>query len=156
MKKSIADIATIRIAKIGDMAELIELCAAHAAYEQADFDARGLNERLTQALFCPVPRAVVLLAECASQIEGYASCSREFSTWTGQEFLHMDCLFVNVAARGQGLGRKLLERVFDEARSGNLREVQWQTPDWNDNAVQFYRSFGATDSLKVRFKKRLP
>jgi GNAT superfamily N-acetyltransferase len=153
MKKSASDIATIRKARIGDIAELIELCAAHAAYERAAFDARGLDERLAQALFCPEPRAVVFLLECLSKIEGYASCSREFSTWTGQEFLHMDCLFVNETLRGQGLGRKLLESVFDEARRENILEVQWQTPDWNDNAMQFYRSFGTTDSLKVRFKK---
>jgi GNAT superfamily N-acetyltransferase len=155
MNKTAVDVTIVRKATIADMSSLIELCAAHAAFEKAAFDARGLDERLKRMLFCHYPRAVVFLVEYASKIEGYASCSREFSTWTGQEFFHMDCLFVNEAMRGQGIGRKLLESVFEEARRESVLEVQWQTPDWNENAMKFYRSFGTTDSSKVRFKRLL-
>ncbi len=33
-----------------------------------------------------------------------------------------------------------------------VREVQWQTPDWNTNAVRFYLRLGAQASNKTRFK----
>jgi GNAT superfamily N-acetyltransferase len=147
--------ATTRKATLKDLDALVELCAAHAAFERASFVSAGLNERLSKALFGQASRAVVFLVDFDQDILGYASCSKEFSTWMGTEFLHMDCLFVREDFRGQGHGRRLLECIFDEAKGQNIYEVQWQTPDWNDDAIQFYRSVGATSSLKARFKQIL-
>jgi ribosomal protein S18 acetylase RimI-like enzyme len=145
--------AVIRKAAVNDLAALVELCAAHAAFECASFSPIGLQERLSVALFGPIPRALVFVAESDFKLVGYVSCSKEFSTWASREFLHMDCLYVSEAVRGQGIGRTLLECVFDEAKRQNMGEVQWQTPAWNDNAIQFYRSAGATYSMKARFRK---
>jgi GNAT superfamily N-acetyltransferase len=145
---------TIRTAAMGDLSELIELCAAHAAFERASFSSIGLQERLSAALFDQAPRAIVFVVDFNHKLVGYASCSKEFSTWAGAEFLHMDCLFVSEGFRGQGLGRKLVEAVLDEARKQRASEVQWQTPDWNKNAIKFYSSIGAKHSMKARFKQK--
>jgi GNAT superfamily N-acetyltransferase len=155
VKKPAADAASIRKAAVGDLAELVELFAAHAAFERASFSSIGLQERLSAALFGQTPRASVFVAEFDQRLVGYASCSKEFSTWAGAEFLHMDCLFVSEAFRGQGLGHRLVEVVFDEAKRQNISEIQWQTPDWNENAIKFYHSVGGTCSMKARFKQRI-
>jgi GNAT superfamily N-acetyltransferase len=155
VKEPAADAASIRKATIDDLADLIELFAAHAAFERASFSSIGLQERLSAALFDQTPRVMLIVAAFDQKLVGYASHSKEFSTWAGAEFLHMDCLFVSEAFRGQGLGRRLVEFVFDEARIHNLSEVQWQTPDWNENAIKFYHSVGATYSMKARFKQRI-
>jgi GNAT superfamily N-acetyltransferase len=147
--------ASIRKAAIGDLPELIELFAAHATFERSNFSAIGLHKRLSTTLFGDAPRAFVFVAELELKLAGYASCSREFSTWAGAEFLHMDCLFVGETFRGKGLGRKLVDVIFGEAKRQNISEVQWQTPDWNGCAIKFYRSLGATCSLKARFKQKL-
>jgi GNAT superfamily N-acetyltransferase len=146
---------SIRKAIPSDLAELIELCAAHAAFERSRLNPIGLQERLSAALFADEPRAFVFVAECDLKLVGYASHSKEFSTWEGAEFLHMDCLFVSETFRGQGLGRRLVDVIFGEAKRHNIGEIQWQTPDWNDDAIKFYRSLGATYSLKARFKQKL-
>jgi GNAT superfamily N-acetyltransferase len=150
-----ASTTSIRKAIPSDLAELIELCAAHAAFERSSFNSIGLQQRLSTTLFKQTPRAFVFVAECDLKLVGYASCSIEFSTWEGREFLHMDCLFVNENSRGKGLGRKLVEVIFGKAKRQDISEVQWQTPDWNENAIKFYRSLGATCSLKARFKQKL-
>jgi GNAT superfamily N-acetyltransferase len=155
VKESAADTASIRKATIDDLADLIELFAAHAAFERASFSSIGLRERLSALLFDREPRAMVIVAEFDQRLIGYASCAKEFSTWAGAEFLHMDCLFVSEAFRGQGLGRKLVQVVFDEAKKQNISEIQWQTPDWNENAIKFYHSVGATCSMKARFKQKV-
>jgi ribosomal protein S18 acetylase RimI-like enzyme len=152
---SLSEEVTIRRATASDLEAVVELCAAHAAFERASFNSAGLQERLFIALFGQTPRALVFLAEFDQKIVGYASCSKEFSTLTGTEFLHMDCLFVAEDFRGQGHGRKFLESIFREAKEQNIDEIQWQTPDWNEHAIHFYRSLGATHSLKARFKQML-
>jgi GNAT superfamily N-acetyltransferase len=147
--------ASIRKAAPSDLAELVKLCAAHAAFERSSLSPIGLQERLSAALFADEPRAFVFVAECDLKLVGYASCSKEFSTWEGREFLHLDCLFISETFRGQGLGRRLVDVIFREAKRQNIGEVQWQTPDWNEDAIKFYRSLGATCSLKARFKQKL-
>ncbi|WP_052709484.1 GNAT family N-acetyltransferase [Streptomyces sp. NRRL S-495] len=82
---------------------------------------------------------------------GYASWSRAFSTWQGDDHVHLDCLFVIEPHRGEGWGRALLDAVKDAAAARGVAEVQWQTPDWNADAIRFYHRAGALGRPKVRF-----
>lgn len=75
----------------------------------------------------------------------------DFSTWSGRSYLHLDCLYLDAALRGQGWGRRLMGAVIDEARRRGCREVQWQTPGWNAGAISFYERIGARGAAKVRF-----
>jgi ribosomal protein S18 acetylase RimI-like enzyme len=151
-----ADKVSVRRVTVSDLAEISALCSAHAAYEIAPFNPKGHAERLAVAISGTTPRAVLMLAEVNGHAVGYASICREFSTWTGRDFLHMDCLFVSECRRGQGIGRQLFDAVLDEAKRGAVAEVQWQTPEWNTNAIQFYRAMGAVDATKARFVLSLP
>jgi GNAT superfamily N-acetyltransferase len=90
---------------------------------------------------------------------GYATASREYSTWSACEYLHMDCLFVRSNARGAGLGAALLKTVVAVARDLGVPEVQWQTPDWNVDASQFYQRHGGIASWpaalgNINFRRR--
>lgn len=142
---------SVRHATVDDVAKVTSLCAAHAAYERAVFDSAGHAERLASAIVSTPPRAVILLAEIETMVVGYAAIMLEFSTWSGRDFLHMDCLFVIETARGQGVGRCLFDAVLRQGRRVDACEVQWQTPDWNTEAIRFYRTLGAADSAKARF-----
>jgi len=143
--------ATIRKATANDLAGIVELCAAHAAFEDMAFDFSGLQQRLAEAIAGPDPRLVIFTAVGGGTSVGYASATREFSTWKGVEFLHMDCLFVLENMRGQAIGRRLFDAVTEEARSTGISNVEWQTPAWNTDAIDFYHSLGATDKAKARF-----
>ena len=79
----------------------------------------------------------------------------DFSTWTGRRFLHLDCLFVRQDCRGSGIGAALLYAVRAYAAARSLSEVQWQTPDWNEDAARFYRRQGASMLRKSRFVLRV-
>jgi GNAT superfamily N-acetyltransferase len=151
MIRAISGAALVRRAGQDDLAAVTELCAAHAAYERAAFDPVGHAGRLADAIDGTSPRIVLLIAEISERPVGYAAISREFSTWAGRDYLHMDCLFVYERRRGQGIGRQLFEAVLHEARTSGIAGVQWQTPDWNENAIQFYRALGAADAAKARF-----
>ena len=69
--------------------------------------------------------------------------------------MHLDCLFVDAAFRGGGIGRSLVDAVCVVARSLNIDELQWQTPQWNASAQRFYARLGASARAKTRFTLRL-
>jgi GNAT superfamily N-acetyltransferase len=95
------------------------------------------------------------VAHSGHELLGYAAYSLEFATWTGREYVHLDCLFVRDTNRGNGIGQALLARVTQAATELGAREIQWQTPDWNAEAIRFYQRAGATGRHKVRFTLQL-
>lgn len=128
---------------------LADLCAAHAAYEQIPYQPEGHAERLAQGL-C-TGRIAAWLGMLDGVPVGYASATHDYSTLSGQPFLHLDCLYLEPAARGLGLGPALMETVFRHARSLGCEAVQWQTPVWNEGAIRFYDRLGARRLAKQRY-----
>ncbi|GLR12242.1 N-acetyltransferase [Chitinimonas prasina] len=141
--------ATIRLATAADAASLARLCEAHARYERIPYQAEGHAQRLATAL--QQARLHAWLAEQSGEVLGYASTTLDYATLAGLAYLHLDCLYLRPDARGQGLGAALLATVCQHGRSLGCKELQWQTPDWNQGAIRFYRRLGAQQRSKVRF-----
>jgi GNAT superfamily N-acetyltransferase len=135
------------------------MMGAHAAYEQAVLDQAGLAHRLLSKLFGCGARATCLVAELDDPIPrlvGYATLSNEFSTWSGNDYLHMDTLYVDASSRNNGVGATLLNSIVEHAQRRAISEIQWQTPDWNDRAIRFYERAGADSTVKHRFRLPVP
>jgi len=141
----------IRRARPGDLPALARLCAAHAAYERAEHEPAGLAERLAVVLFGPSPKIIAWVVAEQAALLGYASATIDHATWTAQPYLHLDCLYLEPSLRGRGWGRRLMKRALAFARLTGCQEVQWQTPDWNAEAIRFYQRLGARGRAKVRF-----
>jgi GNAT superfamily N-acetyltransferase len=144
----------VRRAQLVDVEALVGLCKEHADFERVGYDANGKAARLSAALFSNAPRLYAWVAVTTSDaLVGYATASREYSTWSACEYLHMDCLFVRSNAHGAGLGAALLNAVVALARDLGVAEIQWQTPDWNVEASRFYQTHGgiAKEKEKLRF-----
>jgi GNAT superfamily N-acetyltransferase len=140
----------VRGAVAADAAALASLCADHAAYERLPCSAVGHAERLQAALASGQIHAWLLLEQGGNAV-GYASATLDFSTLSGQYFAHMDCLYLAPAVRGQGGGQMLVQAVLALARAQGCSTLQWQTPDWNVDAMRFYARLGATASSKQRY-----
>lgn len=146
----------VRRARPDDMDALVGLCGEHARYERAPcepagYPSEGKPDALARALFSQPARLHAWVARWHGELVGYATASPEFSTWQVREYLHMDCLFVREGRRGSGIGAALLGAVVDFARHQGFIEIQWQTPDWNTDAMRFYRRAGAVGRPKQRF-----
>lgn len=150
--------SAVRRAVRADLAGVAALAAEHARYEKAAPPAPDLARRLESALFgAEPPRLMCLVAEAADgTLAGYATCTVEFSTWQGREYVHMDCLYLQEAQRGQGWGARLLDAVVAEAVALGLGEVQWNTPAWNEGAIRFYDRLGAVGKEKMRYTLDAP
>lgn len=146
-----ATAATVRFAEPQDIHIIVELCSLHAEYERADYSSVGKVEALKSFLFSDLPTAYCLLAELNGEVIGYATYAPQFSTWDANFYIYMDCLFLREVARGNGIGELLIDRIKKEARKLNCALIQWQTPDFNERAIKFYRRIGATQKAKERF-----
>ena len=142
---------TIRMATPADAATLASLCSAHAAFEGIPYAAEGHVERLASALGVATPRLSAWVALRGDEPLGYATATLDFSTLKALPFLHMDCLFVVETARREGLGARLLDQVRAQGRTLGCRHLEWQTPDWNADAIRFYERSGAKAKRKARF-----
>lgn len=143
----------VRAAAPADAATLAPLCAAHAAYERLPYRAVGHVQRLQVAL--SNGQLHVWLLEKDGLAVGYASVTLDFSTLSGVRFAHLDCLYLAPAARGQGGGQELMRKVREFATDQGCSELQWQTPDWNHDAMRFYARLGAMASAKQRYTLNL-
>jgi len=134
-----------------DVAELMAICAEHAAFERLPHVPAVRAESLAQALRGGSPPLFAWLARVDQALVGYASATRDFSTLDRRSYLHMDCLYVREGWRNHAIGRRLWDSVLGHATALGCAAVQWQTPAWNEDAARFYRRLGASESAKLRY-----
>ena len=60
------------------------------------------------------------------------------SCWTIGNYCYLQDLFVAEEARGRGLGRALIEAVYQEARAAGASRVYWLTHETNTTARGVY------------------
>lgn len=60
------------------------------------------------------------------------------STWFAKDVCYLQDLYVAEDVRGGGVGRKLIERVYEEARHRGWPRVYWTTHETNTDAMQLY------------------
>jgi GNAT superfamily N-acetyltransferase len=63
---------------------------------------------------------------------------RHRSCWTIGDYIYLQDLFVSPDARGGGIGRKLIEYVYDVARAEGCARVHWLTHETNTDAMLLY------------------
>ena len=78
----------------------------------------------------------------ADEIVGYATYFFGYYTWIGKS-LYMDDLYVRPDFRGAGVGAKLISEVIAFAKAENCKKLRWQVSEWNQPAIDFYKSLGA-------------
>jgi GNAT superfamily N-acetyltransferase len=88
--------------------------------------------------FDPAEPVHALVAEQGAELIGLAHYLFHRSTTLLAPVCYMQDLFTAQAARGQGVGRALIEAVYDRARSAGSTRVYWQTHETNATARALY------------------
>jgi GNAT superfamily N-acetyltransferase len=60
------------------------------------------------------------------------------SSWTVGNYCYLQDLFVSESARGLGLGRALIEAVYEKAKAAGASRVHWLTQTTNTQARILY------------------
>jgi GNAT superfamily N-acetyltransferase len=103
------------------------------------------NEReLRDALFGKAPVGEAVVASIGQQPVGYALWFYTYSTFLGKRGFYLEDLFVVPEARGKGVGRALLTHLARVAVERGCARIDWAVLNWNERAIRFYQSLGAT------------
>jgi GNAT superfamily N-acetyltransferase len=128
---------------IGEVESHADSAALRAALHEFNFEATGYRDG--RALSCFLRNRE---GELIAGIDGF--------TWGG--YARVEYLWVNGAARGTGVGSRLLDAAEDEARRRGCRKVVLDTHSFQ--APDFYRSrgyvvVGTTEDTPVGFSQTL-
>lgn len=134
----------IRPATVNDVPLLRSLICELAEFERERDQVVLTETDLVRDGFGLHPKFRALIAEWEGQPAGYALFFGFYSTWVGRPGLFLEDLFVRQEFRGKGIGRSLLAALAAFAQRENCYGLRWEVLDWNQPAIDFYKSLGAT------------
>lgn len=131
---------TIREINENDFPTLIELFKEFATFQKSAQQMTNSVEQMQKEMEY-IGGYVAISAE--NSIVGYATCFFAYYSWIGKS-LHLDDLYVKPEFRGKGVGTLLITKIKEHAINSNCKKLSWQVSNWNQPAIAFYKSLGAT------------
>ena len=95
-----------------------------------------------------------LVAESGGQLLGLVHYLFHRSTIVIEPVCYLQDLFTAEAARGKGVGKALIEGVYENARADGISRVYWHTHEANRTARRLYDSV-AENSGFIVYRKQL-
>lgn len=126
-----------------DVPLLLELIRELAEFEQLLHAVDATADSLGEALFGARPDCEAVVARVAGEAVGFALYFHNFSTFRARRGLYLEDLYVRPAMRGHGIGKALLLHLAAIAAQRGCARFEWAVLDWNQRAIDFYRSMGA-------------
>lgn len=133
----------IRRGRPSDLPAILAFIRELASYERLRRECVADEGSLRRWLFGRRPAAEVLIGRVEGRDAGFALFFQSFSTFLARPGLFLEDVFVRPEFRGQGLGRKFLERLAAIATARGFGRVEWNVLEWNRPAIRFYESIGA-------------
>jgi GNAT superfamily N-acetyltransferase len=122
---------------------MVALVHGLAEYERAADQCHLTAGQLRAALFGESPALFAHVAELDGVVVGCALWFLNFSTWHGRHGIYLEDLYVEPAARGNGLGKALLTALAEECAARGYARLEWWVLNWNKPAIDFYESLDA-------------
>ena len=130
-----------------------ELWKGYQAFYKVDIP-RMTTDLTFSRFFAPMEPMHALVAERDGVILGIVHFIFHASTWTEGPYCYLQDLFTDESARGLGVGRALIEAVYQRAREEGASRVYWLTHETNTVAMQLYDKV-ADRSGFVQYRKVL-
>ena len=134
---------TLRVAEPGDVSTILRFIEGLAEYEKLSDRCVATEQSLRATLFGERPYAEVILASLDGLDAGFALFFHNYSTFLAKPGIYLEDLFVDPAFRGKGLGKALLQQLAKLAVGRGCGRLEWSVLDWNQPAIDFYKSVGA-------------
>jgi GNAT superfamily N-acetyltransferase len=133
----------IRRAGIDDVTEILALIYELALYEKAPDEAKATREQIIESFFSDDPKVFCDIVEVDGAVAGFAIWFLNYSTWQGKHGIYLEDLFIRPQYRGKGYGKALLKHLAQICEDRGYGRFQWWVLDWNEPAIEFYKSLGA-------------
>jgi GNAT superfamily N-acetyltransferase len=134
---------------------LLPMIAAYQRfYEATDIQAER-NRSFFRRFLAPSRDGLLIGAWRAEKLIGYACLYWHFSSTRAVETVLMNDLYVDEAARGEGVGRALIEASAEIARERGANHLEWATRPDNATAQRLYDSTSAEKSTWLEYELSL-
>ena len=132
----------LRKGEIKDLPEVLQLIKELAVFEKSGDQVDVTVESMERDGFGSDPLYHFFVIEEDEKVVGLSLYYFRYSTWKGKR-LYLEDLIVTKSHRGKGYGKLLFEKTGEIANLENCSAMVWQVLDWNDDAIEFYKSYGA-------------
>jgi GNAT superfamily N-acetyltransferase len=134
---------SIRPVRADEVDLVMQFIRELADYEKLAHEVTATPDNIRAALFGPRPYAEAVFG-CLDGVPcGFALYFHNFSTFLGKPGLYLEDLYVKPAARGRGLGTRMLAWLARLALERGCGRFEWAVLDWNEPALKVYRGLGA-------------
>src|SRR5471030_894981 len=133
----------IRDAVRADAALILGFITELAIFEKAEHEVVATLADIEDSLFAADATARALICSIGDKTVGYAVYFLSYSTWLGRKGLYLEDLYVSEKHRGIGAGKQLLRHLAKLAHDSGCGRFEWSVLDWNQPAIDFYKSIGA-------------
>jgi GNAT superfamily N-acetyltransferase len=133
----------IEAARPQHAAVLLSLVHDLARFERLEHQVVESEQQMRDELGASRPVIEASIAWDAEEAVGFALYFHNFSTFLGRRGLYLEDLYVVPSARRRGIGRALIEHLAAIAVERGCGRFEWAVLDWNQHAIDFYRSLGA-------------
>jgi GNAT superfamily N-acetyltransferase len=134
---------TIHPATPADVPAIFAMICELADFERLRHEIESSEEDLHRALFAERPVAETIVARVGDETAAFALFFPSYSTFAGKSGIYLEDLYVRPQFRGRGVGKRLLLEVGRLAFERGCARYEWVVLDWNERALEFYRSCGA-------------
>lgn len=131
--------------------ELLPLIAAYQGFYEVEEVETERNRAFFRRFLAPSEDGLLLGARREGELVGYACLYWHFSSTKACETVLMNDLFVAPEARGEGVGRALIEASLGVARERGAAQLEWQTAPDNHTAQWLYDATGAGRSTWISY-----
>ena len=143
----------IRLAQAADFAQWLPLWKGYQTFYKTDIPTE-VSDITWQRLLDPAEPMGGALAWNGDKAVGLVHHIQHRSCWTVGDYCYLQDLFVTDEARGLGIGRKLIEYVYDGAKARGCSRVHWLTHETNTDAMKLYNNI-ADRSGFIQYRKLL-
>ncbi len=140
--------AEVRVEPVAapQLEELLPLIAAYQRFYGVEDVDDGRNRAFFARFLAPSEDGMLLGARHGDRLLGYACLYWHFTSLVPAEMVLMNDLYVVESARGEGVGRALIEASAAVARERGAHHLEWETQPDNLAARRLYDSTGAERS----------
>ena len=143
-----------RQATVGDLPYLIPMMKAFNLLEGIDWDPAAAQPALTR-LMQDSSLGTIGLVEQGDRLVGYFVLTWGYDLeWNGRDSFLTE-IYLEPAARGQGVGSRTLALIEDFARAGGAAALHLMVRPENEAAVKLYASAGYVSPPRTLLTKKL-
>lgn len=134
---------SIRPATPSDVAHIHSMIVELAVFEKLEHLVVATEALLHEGLFGAKPSCEAIVGEENGHVVTFALFFHNFSTFLTKKGLYLEDLYVRESHRGKGYGTAMLKHLAQIAVERNCGRFEWSVLDWNEPAINFYKSMGA-------------